>query len=239
MTSAADIYNQGTYLAQNPGWHAADSDWKAMHVRRVLDRNHLAPKSIVEVGCGAGRVIAALATAMPEMVATGFDISRDAARLWPDASRPNLTYHLGDFTRTEARYDTLLLMDVFEHVDDYLGFLRSLRTRAGHFVFHVPLDLSAVALLTRSYMRGRADVGHLHYFTRESALATIATAGYRVRDWHYTAMSQEASRDRRTWRTRILNVPRRLVGTVAPDVAATLFGGFSMMILAEAASAAE
>ena len=233
MATVGDIYSDGNYLANNPGWHAVDSAWKAAHATRLLRRHGVEPATMVEVGCGAGGVIAAMARDWPASRATGFDISPDAARLWPRHRPANLAYVRGDFLATDARYDLLLLMDVFEHVDDYLGFLRALRPRASRFIFHIPLEMSLVSLLTESYMRGRVTVGHLHYFTHASALATLATAGYAVRDWQFTALATEASRDVRTWRTRVLNVPRRIVAAAAPRFAATIFGGYSMIVIAE------
>ena len=40
------IYTDGTYLRNNPEWHADDSAWKADHVARLLERNALAPKTV-------------------------------------------------------------------------------------------------------------------------------------------------------------------------------------------------
>ena len=227
-----DLYNEGTYLANNPGWHQGDSAWKADGVDSILSSAGLRPVSYVEVGCGAGGIIAELARRHPDALATGFDVSGDAARLWPVERPTNLNYRLDDFRETTERYDTLLLIDVFEHVEDYIGFLRSLRTRATNFVFHIPLDLSVLTILRGSYMAGRVDVGHLHYFTRASALATLEYAGYRIEDSFFTSLSIEASRDKRTWKTVAANLPRRMLRAVHSGAASTLLGGFSLMVRA-------
>ena len=44
----ADMYEDGTYLANNDGWHIADSPWKAQHIRQLITRNHLdyAPRTL-------------------------------------------------------------------------------------------------------------------------------------------------------------------------------------------------
>lgn len=232
-----DLYNEGTYFANNPGWHAGDSAWKADHIDAILRRGGIEPASYVEVGCGAGGIIAAMARRHPTATAAGFDVSGDAAKLWP-ADRPaNLAYRLADFRATTEVYDTLLLIDVFEHVEDYIGFLRSLRQRATNFVFHIPLELSLLSILRHSYMAGRADVGHLHYFSRASALATLELAGYRIEDSCFTSLSIEASADKRTWKTSLANLPRRIGRAIDIDAAATLFGGFSLIVRATAGPA--
>ncbi len=51
------IYTSGEYLEKNPNWHVEESPWKAKQVTRMTTRNHVVPKTICEVGCGAGEVL--------------------------------------------------------------------------------------------------------------------------------------------------------------------------------------
>jgi len=48
------IYEDGTYLAGNPGWHEEDSEWKAGNTLKMLRRHDLFPARTVDIGCGAG-----------------------------------------------------------------------------------------------------------------------------------------------------------------------------------------
>ncbi len=59
-----EIYTSGEYLAKNPTWHIEDSSWKAMQIIRMIAQNHLAPKTICEVGCGAGEILKQLQEVM-------------------------------------------------------------------------------------------------------------------------------------------------------------------------------
>lgn len=79
-----NIYTQenGLYLKNNPAWHVEDSSWKATQILKMLDRNPIDPKSVIEVGCGAGEILNQLYLSMPDDVEfTGYDISRDAINL--------------------------------------------------------------------------------------------------------------------------------------------------------------
>ena len=49
------IYEDGTYLENNPSWHEEDSPWKAKQIRRIIEKNSLTPKRIYEIGCEIGR----------------------------------------------------------------------------------------------------------------------------------------------------------------------------------------
>jgi 2-polyprenyl-3-methyl-5-hydroxy-6-metoxy-1,4-benzoquinol methylase len=126
----ANLYSDGGYRQNNPDWHATDSRWKAERIAAVLADNSIRFDTCVEVGCGAGQVLANLAERIPGKSYTGYDVSPDAARLWPTPQQTSVAYRLGDFTAATEVYDLLLLIDVFEHVEDYMGFLRKLAKRA-------------------------------------------------------------------------------------------------------------
>jgi hypothetical protein len=125
----------------------------------------------------------------------------------------------------------LLCLDVFEHVEDYFGFLRGLRGKSVHKIFHIPLDLS-VQWVWRSgpIMREREQAGHLHYFTKETALATLQDAGYQVVDWFYTA---GAIANPRSVKARLARWPRRLLSSVNQDLVVRVLGGYSLLVLAK------
>jgi 2-polyprenyl-3-methyl-5-hydroxy-6-metoxy-1,4-benzoquinol methylase len=55
--NASSIYSDGAYLEKNPLWHVDESPFKAKYILQMLRRNNLQPKSICEVGCGAGEVL--------------------------------------------------------------------------------------------------------------------------------------------------------------------------------------
>ena len=56
-----EIYNSGQYLENTGGtWHSEDSLWKAQQISRIIDNNHLHPKKIAEIGCGAGQILVSL-----------------------------------------------------------------------------------------------------------------------------------------------------------------------------------
>jgi hypothetical protein len=59
--------------------------------------------------------------------------------------------------------------------------LRSLRPIADWFMFHIPLDVSAQSVAReRPLLPARSTVGHLHYFMRGTALASLETAGFEI-----------------------------------------------------------
>jgi len=226
------IYSDGIYRQKNPDWHMADSAWKAERIAAILERNSVSFSSCVEVGCGAGQVLRELAPRYPGRRFSGYDVSADAASFWSAPPATSVEYQRADFTTVDANADLLLLIDVFEHVEDYMGFLRKLSGRARWFVFHIPLDLHVSGLLRDRQMNARQQVGHVHYFSRATAMATLSDTGYRLIDEELTQLSQQTSEGRRAL-TLVANVFRRSVQLVSAGLAAKLFGGYSLLVLAE------
>ena len=227
------IYSDGTYLRNNPAWHADDSAWKAGHIARALQRHAIEPATVCEVGCGAGEVLRSLSTHLaPGVKYFGYEISPHAYQLCARKSGGNFAFRLANLLDEPAYFDVVMAVDVFEHVEDCFTFLRKLRTKGKHKVFHIPLDLSAVSLLRRDkLMNMRRSVGHIHYFTKDTALALLEETGYRVIDYTYTSGATELEHP--GWKTRLMKGPRQALFRMDPDRAARWLGGYSLLVLAE------
>jgi len=235
MSSVADQqskYQDGTYLQNNPGWHAEASPWKAEHIHEIMSKNGISPQTICEIGCGAGGVLSALQERRHEATFVGYDISPQAFELCRKKANNKLSFYQANLLEQEgAFFDVVLAIDVFEHVPDYMGFLSRLRSKASYKIFHIPLDLSAQAILRESALvTAREKVGHMHYFTKYTALATLIDCGYQIIDWQYTRKGIDLPNQ--GWKTRLLSVPRRSLFALSPNFAVHLLGGFSLLVLA-------
>jgi hypothetical protein len=225
------IYEDGTYLDNNPGWHEEDSPWKAKQIDNIIKKNSLNPKTICEVGCGAGEILNQLSKLNVDGEFIGYEISPQAFELCSKKSKANLTFRLADLLKDDiAHFDIVMAIDVFEHVEDYFGFLRKLKEKAEYKIFHIPLDLSVQTVFRSSpILKGRKRVGHIHYFTKETALETLKDTGYSIIDYFYTGGSLELPN--RGWKANLLKIPRKLAFSLNKDLAVRLLGGYSLMVL--------
>jgi SAM-dependent methyltransferase len=84
---------------------------------------------VLDIGCGYGEVARAIARARPRAVVQGIDIEAPLIRQALDADNPpNLTFVEGDATQSlpDGPWDTVVLSNILEHLEDRIGFLRSL-----------------------------------------------------------------------------------------------------------------
>ena len=228
------IYSDGTYLRNNPAWHIDDSPWKAKHIATMLERHGIVPTTVCEIGCGAGEILRALSTHLePSARFFGYEISPNAYEICSAKSSPRFTFRLANLLDDEAaRFDVVMAIDVFEHVEDYFGFLRKLRGKGQYKIFHIPLELSAQQVLRGSpLIDARRSVGHIHHFSKETALATLEDCGYRVIDHAYTSGRTELGG--LGWRSQVLRIPRQALYRMSPDAAARMLGGYSLLVLAQ------
>jgi SAM-dependent methyltransferase len=227
------IYSDGTYLRNNPQWHADDSPWKAKHIAAMLERHGIAPQTVCEIGCGAGEVLRSLSTRLdPATRLFGYEISPNAFALCSQKANEKLTFRLADLLEDDAHFDLVMAIDVIEHVEDYFGFLRKLRAKGTHKIFHIPLELSAQQVMrAKPLIEARRGVGHIHHFTKETALATLEDCGYKVLDHFYTSGRTELGG--LGWKSRLLRWPRNALYRMSPDMAVRVLGGYSLLVLAQ------
>jgi SAM-dependent methyltransferase len=234
IDSESAIYRNGSYLKNNPSWHSEECPFKVRQIRRMMKQQNLAPKTVCDVGCGAGLVLAELQPYLPsDCVCWGYDVSPDALAMSAGRANDNLHFRMRDIRKDESDtyFDLLFMLDVFEHVEDYMGLVRAVRPKARQKLFHIPLDLSVQAVLRKNGLLLRRDHhAHLHYFTKETALRTLTDVGYTMVDYFYTPRCIELGD---LLIQKMARIPRQLSFALAPDLTVRVLGGYSLMVLAE------
>jgi SAM-dependent methyltransferase len=211
------------YAEANPDWHVADSPWKTTQIQRLLTA---APRTVCEVGCGVGEILRQLHDRMPEIERlVGYEIAPAAFEMAKERATDRLTFELKDAAEAPETFDVMLVMDVIEHVPDPIGFLERLRFKAPRLIAHIPLDLSAQAVLRPGKLIDwRRRLGHIHSFTPETALATVEDAGWSVDDYVYTEAFSVAPK---TMKAKIARIPRR---ALPRSLTIRLLGGYSILV---------
>ncbi len=231
------IYTSGEYLKANQTWHAEDSAWKADQVIEIICRNHLRPKTIAEIGCGAGAIIDELSRKkyLSGTQFCGYDISPQAIELAEQRASERVNFFREDLlsSTNTKHFDVLLVIDVFEHIPDYMGFVEKCRVKADYKIFHIPLDIHVSSVLRNAFIRGRYTLGHLHYFTADSAIATLKDTGHEIVDYFYTNAAFGLFKQHPSIKKAIANGPRWLLSKFSMQFTARALGGYSLLVLAK------
>lgn len=227
------MYTDGSYLKGCPSWHSEDSLWKAQQIKKILKKNEITPKTICEVGCGAGNILNHLyQTYSSEISYSGFEISPQAFELCKKIENKNIHYYLNDFCKVGITdLDVILLIDVIEHVENMCEFLRIIKEKGKFKIFHIPLDLFVLNILRDSNLcRGLLHPGHIHFFTKEIALEILRINGYEILDYFYTPGFEISGSN---WSGKLLRFPRKIVYELDNELGIRIFGGVSLLVLAK------
>lgn len=233
-----ELYTDGRYATKHPAWHVEDASWKAAHILRIITDNDLGPRSICEVGCGAGELLRDVRDGLgADVRAVGYEISPQAYELCREREDHRLHFEFGDITtkRDDSSYDVLLLIDVIEHVEDYYTLLRSAKRMGEYNILHIPLDLSTLSVWRHTPIRyAREHFGHIHYFSKDTALDLLQDLDYEVIDSFYTPLhdAPSVSTARSTLLGTAARLIRKLLFRLNEDMAVRLLGGYSLMVLA-------
>jgi hypothetical protein len=128
-----------------------------------------------------------------------------------------------------------LLVDVLEHVEDYWAMIRSASSISSFVCAHIPLEMNVLSVARpKSLLSARRQVGHIHHFNVETALAAFTDQGLRIVGFDYTFGAIDLASA--GFKRRVARLPRKLFAAVSPRHAANILGGASVLILAASPS---
>lgn len=239
-----NMYASGEYTKNNPTYHTEHSGRKVEEIIGALRaqggvlealRDGATPPMVVEIGCGAGGVIAGTRERLAELGVhgdfRGYDLNPDAIAMAREA-HPDLLFEQRDVTSEPVQATLTLMIDFFEHLPDDEGFLRKAHALSSYFLFRIPLDRNAYNLVFRKLPEKREKVGHLHYYTPRTAIELLERCGYKVLYRSYTDNFRDPS-NTRSLAARFNYYPRVLLSAASQELNAYVMGGTSLIVIAE------
>lgn len=218
-----DRYTSGSYGQAVPDWHEADASHKVDGLVRFIRELGWEPATVVDVGCGAGRVLQGVCQ---RLGATGVGVDIAPAAIARTPNGPGLRYRVGGIADAGGA-DLVMAVDVVEHVVDDIGFVSQLAQVAPHVLLRIPLDISALdALRPARMLAARRDWGHRHVYTVDLAQALVEDAGLKMVQSRTDRVPVGAA----STRGRISDRARKLAHFLAPLPATRWFGGYSLLI---------
>jgi|GEM_PF-5256771 len=100
-------------------------------------------------------------------------------------------------------------------------------------IYHIPLDLSVSSVLNDSFIKDRRNLGHVQYFSFQSAIACLQDTGHVILDYFFKDVGMYYYEQSLTLKRTIANLPRRILAFFNIALAAKIFGRYSIMILTQ------
>jgi hypothetical protein len=95
---------------------------------------------------------------------------------------------------------------------------------------HTICSSKIIGICSVSMTTSRTNVGHLHFFTQETAIATLEDCGYEIIDGFLTTSFD--SLPAKSVKAKIARPLRRLSSRISPRWSVRLLGGYSYIVLA-------
>lgn len=226
-----DIYNDNTYLNNNPGWHEEDAPFKADKIIKLLEKNAVSFETVAEIGCGSGEILVQLESRLHHVRNFfGYDISKDAINIAKKKETGKIKFYLTDITNTNENYfsDLLLVIDVIEHVGNYFEFLGSIASKSRYTIFHIPLDICVWSIFREQMLiESKKRVGHIHNFTEDFIKDILADYGFEIIDQMYTPPVFKTP----SFKQKIVKIARKLMFSINKKFCTKTLGGYSILLL--------
>ena len=234
-------YTSGEYYQKNHHYHAEDAEFKWNNFLKILKKSNInfnEINSIADVGCGSGKILAEAKKSnffSEQCIYEGFDINPDAIKLAKQRD-DNINFFNSDFINIEEKYNDLILAsDVFEHIENSYEFLIKLKEKGNLFLFNIPLEINLFSMVREKniFQDSYDKVGHLHFYTKKTAILLLESCGYKISKFIFVDNRLKELKDKKDIKKFIIYVFQYLLGLISKNLACSIFGGYSLVVLAK------
>ena len=239
--SNIDRYLSGDYIKKNHSYHIEDSEFKWKNFLNILKKSNLnldKVNSISDIGCGSGQILLHANNSSifnNKCIFDGYDINPDAIKAAKKNSSKVSFFNEDFINLKEIKRDLIIASDVFEHVQDKYNFLAKLKDKGNFFLFNIPLEISLFSMIRGKniFKHSFENVGHLHFYTKRTALLTLESIGFEILNCNLVNNRFEEFRNNKKITSLLINIPQYIVEKVSKNLACSIFGGYSLVVLAK------
>ena len=109
-----------------------------------------------------------------------------------------------------------------------------MRKKGDFFLFNIPLEISLFSMTrTKNIFKHSYDnVGHLHFYTKRTSLLLLENTGFDVLNYNLVNNRFKDFKDKKNLRSLPINILQYFLELFSKNLACSLFGGYSLVVLA-------
>lgn len=177
-----DIYNDNSYIRNNPSLHSEDSEFKFQNILSFLRSIEIENDKIkiLDVGGGAGlvgkMVMEYFIKKNIEVIFHSLDLSEEMLKI-QKKNNPKIQklINLPIEECRESNYDLILMIDVIEHIPRKNLAANRLNKLSRYLIYNIPIEINLfdylknISLMFRYYKNQTKTLGHVHFFSFRKA----------------------------------------------------------------------
>ena len=228
-----NLYSNNQYWKNNSDYHESDANFKAENSLKLISKININKNSnILDFGCGSGKYLHIISNYL-ECNFVGIDISEEAIlRANKLYKKENINFLVKDIDElSNEKFDLIILNDVIEHIEDYITFIKKIKKKTNYIYFNIPLEINLLSILRNNFVKSYNDVGHLHFFSKDSALQILKHSGLYIIGNQYFFYSKHNLKKNKTFKSLIIFLLISLIKIINKNLCVKLFGNASLGVL--------
>lgn len=228
-----NLYTNNQYWKNNSDYHEGDAIFKAENSLKLISKININKNSnILDFGCGSGKYLHIISNFL-ECNCVGIDISEEAiSRANKLYKKENVNFLVKSIDElSNEKFDLIILNDVIEHIEDYITFIKKIKKKTTYIYFNIPLEINLISILRNNFIKSYNDVGHLHFFTKDSALQILRHSGLNIIISKYFFYSKHNFKKNKTFKSLIIYLLIPLIKIINKNLCVKLLGNASLGVL--------
>lgn len=226
---------QKEYINKNPDLHNSDLQSKVDAIKQAVGSKKQFD-SVIDVACGSGNILLNISSHFRSKKLLGVDISRDIIAIAKsNDSKKKATWLVSDvFDLKPDKYELVLAIDILEHVDNDLAFLKQIKNLGNFIVIKTPIERNFINRFVRiitlgiidEYRHTKIQYGHIHHYSVKDVLDLIDNAGLKIVNKVYLPLPR---RSKLFW--EIIRIAASPLWRISVSSYLRVNGGFLVLLL--------
>lgn len=227
---------QKEYIQKNPDLHNSDADHKIDSIQKLLNSTSFHFNSIIDVACGSGKVLLEITNRYKAKRVLGIDISRKMIeKAKSKDNKKIIDWSIANvFDLPPNDFELVLAIDILEHVENDLAFLKQIKRLGRFIVVKTPIEKNIMNSFVKLITFGLVDeqkhtedqYGHIHHYSQKELYYLIERANLKIIFKKYIHLPRRSK-----WFWEVIRIVTFPVWYISKPLYLKINGGFLLLLM--------